>query len=80
METESDCFHLVNIAGTIPLHKMLKDTAVPHIFKWTKEPTDTIEERGRRAKRRRCLKEESDRGRETAWETVGAEAVLGNSD
>lgn len=69
-------------AGTSPIHKQLKQTAVPHIFHWSKDqqPTLAEEEREQRRKRRRCLLDEFVREEEKAWETVGAETTVSTSE
>lgn len=77
--------------GTDHLQKRLKKTAVPHIFQWSKQPTQAAENRKSRAKRKLIMEEEvaqkkmraeeeMAKQRDLAVENIGAEVFVTATD
>ena len=64
-----------NNLGTRPLNSLLKQTAVPHIFNWSKR-TSTEVDRCERAKKRLRLIMDAEVAGESAWGELGAEETV----
>ncbi|XP_014670827.1 PREDICTED: uncharacterized protein LOC106811639 [Priapulus caudatus] len=73
---DEDDYEKKTTYGTKPLITMLRPTAVPHIFAWSKETTPAQSARRERVKKKLDMEEKQNQQRDAAFSDVGAQMEI----